>query len=192
MNSTIDIYAIREGDEKAFVVMYYLLNGKVYNFFLKRTRHSEVAKELTQQCFIRIYNYRTSLSLSHPPEKQVYIIAKSVLLNHLRQEERKTARELNYAQQMYPVGADTSDNANTGFETLDLLEKITRHLPPVRKKVILLKARQGLSNKEIAAQLSISVKTVENHLTKATRQLRILSPDLLIVLGILFSNVNKM
>src|SRR3954470_19432709 len=187
MNSTINISAIREGDEKAFVVMYYLLNGKVYNFFLKRTRHSDVAKELTQQCFIRIYNYRTSLSLSHPPEKQVYIIAKSVLLNHLRQEDRKTARELNYAQGVYPVGVDTNENADAGFETQDLLDKMTRHLPPVRKKVILLKARQGLSNKEIAAQLSISVKTVENHLTKATQQLRILSPGLLLILGLIFS-----
>jgi len=192
MNSTIDISAIREGDEKAFVVMYYLLNGKVYNFFLKRTRHSEVAKELTQQCFIRIYNYRTALSLAHPPEKQVYIIAKSVLLNHLRQENRKAARELNYAQGLYPVGIDTSENTSAGFETQDLLDKMTRDLPPVRKKVILLKARQGLSNKEIAAQLSISVKTVENHLTKATRQLRLLSPDLLLILSLLFSNVNKM
>ena len=36
MNSTIDISAIRKGDEKAFVVMYYLLNGKVYNYCLRK------------------------------------------------------------------------------------------------------------------------------------------------------------
>jgi RNA polymerase sigma-70 factor (ECF subfamily) len=164
MNSTVNISAIIDGDEQAFVHLYHQLNGKVYNFFLKRTGEPEMAKDCTQQCFIRIYHYRSSLSPEHPLEKQVYIIAKSVLLNYIRAENRKTARELQYAKNTFPGGINTSELTGVEFETQDILNKITRHLPPVRKKIILLKARQGLSNKEIAEQLSISVKTVENHI----------------------------
>jgi RNA polymerase sigma factor (sigma-70 family) len=191
MNSTIEISAIRDGDEKAFVGMYHQLNGKVYNFFLKRTREPEIAQDLTQQSFIRIYHYRSSLSLAHPLEKQVYIIARSVLINHLRQEGRKKTRELNYAKEFFPGGVAVEESAGRELETQDMLDKMTRHLPPVRKKVILLKARQGMSNKEIAEVLSISVKTVENHITKANQHMRLVSSDLLLIV-LFLSYVNKM
>lgn len=185
MYNTADISAVKMGDEKAFVELYHRLNGRVFNFFLKKTREPEMAKDLTQQCFIRIYHYRSSLSLSHPLEKQVYIIAKSILLNHLRQEDRKKKREINYAKEQFPGGAAVDNSANARFETQDYLDKLTVQLPPVRKKVILLKTRQGLSNKEIAEELSISVKTVENHITKANQHLRLLSSDLLLLLILL-------
>jgi RNA polymerase sigma-70 factor (ECF subfamily) len=44
-------------------------------------------------------------------------------------------------------------------------------LPPVRRKIIEQKL-EGFSNPEIASNLSISQKTVENHLNKAFHQLK--------------------
>ncbi|UPK72836.1 RNA polymerase sigma factor [Chitinophaga filiformis] len=171
MNHTIEVQRLRQGNEKAFVEMYHYFKGKVFNFLVKKVRDAEVAKELTQQCFIRIYQYRESLSDEHPLEKQVFITARSVLLNYLRMEDRKKARELQYTQQQFPEGESTT-SVTGNFETNDLLEKILLHLSPVRKQVVLLKLHRGLSNKEIAAELSISVKTVENHITKAHHHMR--------------------
>lgn len=172
MNHTIEVQRLRQGNEKAFVEMYHYFNGKVFNFLVKKVRDAEAAKELTQQCFIRIYQYRESLSDEHPLEKQVFITARSVLLNHLRMEDRKKARELQYIQQQLPEGESTISSVTGNFETNDLLEKILLHLSPVRKQIVLLKLHRGLSNKEIAAELSISVKTVENHITKAHHHMR--------------------
>lgn len=45
-------------------------------------------------------------------------------------------------------------------------------LPPCCREVFLMSKRDGLSHKEIAAELSISEKTVENHITKAFKKLR--------------------
>lgn len=186
MNNTIDILAVKNGDEKAFVAMYHQLNGRVFNFFSKKTREQEVSKDLTQQCFIRLYHYRSSLSLSHPPEKQVYIIARSILINHLRQESRKKVREIKYVREQSAEGMAMESYDDRRFEAKDYFDKLTLQLSPIRKKVILLKTRQGLSNKEIAEELSISMKTVENHITKANQHLRLISADLLFLL-VLFS-----
>jgi RNA polymerase sigma factor (sigma-70 family) len=174
-----NILLIKKGEENAFVEMYHRLNGRVFNFFLKKTREAEVAKDLTQQCFIRIYHYRESLSEQHPLEKQVYIIAKSIYINHLRQENRRKIRETHYSVEQADYESDSR------FEVNDYLHKITLTLSPVRKKIILLKVHKGLSNKEIAEELSISVKTVENHITKAHHHMRVISAELMIVLMIL-------
>ena len=186
MNHTIEVQRLRQGNEKAFVEMYHYFNGKVFNFLVKKVRDSEAAKELTQQCFIRIYQYRESLSDQHPLEKQVFITAKSVLLNHLRMEDRKKERELKYTQEQFPGGESAEEATTASFETNDFLEKVLLHLSPVRKKVVLLKLHRGLSNKEIADELSISVKTVENHITKAHHHLREIAASHFLLLLLLF------
>jgi RNA polymerase sigma-70 factor (ECF subfamily) len=61
---------------------------------------------------------------------------------------------------------------DVGFERADAVNAAIETLPPVRKRVIILKAFHGFSNKEIAQQMEISVKTVEDHVTKAFRHIR--------------------
>ena len=184
MNHTPDILLIKNGNEKAFEAMYTLLNGKVFNFFVRRKCEPEEAKDLTQQCFIRIYRYRESLSENHPLEKQVYIIAKSILINHIREATRRKARETSYSTEQYQEG---STQASYQYEVNDYLEKLTARLSPKLKEIVQLKVYRGLSNKEIAEELSISVKTVENHITKAHQRMRLSSSELLIFLLILLN-----
>lgn len=174
-----NILLIKKGDENAFVELYHGLNGKVFSYFLKKIRQPEVAKDLTQQCFIRVYHYRESLSELHALEKQVYIIAKSILINHIRLENRRKIRDTRYA------GEQPDYETESRFEINDYMNKITGRLSPVRKKIILLKVQKGLSNKEIAEELSISVKTVENHITKAHQHMRMLSAELVILFMII-------
>lgn len=179
MNKPTDILLIKQGDENAFVEMYHALNGRVFNYFLKKIRQPDLAKDLTQQCFIRVYHYRESLSALHALEKQVYIIAKSILLNHIRLENRRKIRDTSYSLEQPAYETESR------FEINDYLQQITVKLSPVRKKIILLKVHKGLSNKEIAEELSISVKTVENHITKAHHHMRVVSAELMILFVIL-------
>ena len=59
------------------------------------------------------------------------------------------------------------------LETLpEKLEKAICHLPPMRQKVLRLSHIQGYAYKEIANELKISEKTVDNHINKALKQLR--------------------
>ncbi len=163
------LHAIREGDHAAFVEVYELMHARLFRFFLKRTFLHDTAKELTQQCFIRLWQYRHTLSDQHPLEKQIFIIARSLLINHIKQEvtqkKLKMAAGKAFVEAIAPLGEELTDKTmrvNAAIETL----------PPVRRRVIILKTFHGFSNKEIAQQLKISVKTVEDHVTKAFRHIR--------------------
>lgn len=52
------------------------------------------------------------------------------------------------------------------------LWKAIDSLPPVRREVLLMSKRDGMKHEDIAAQLGISIKTVESHLYKAYKNLR--------------------
>jgi len=52
------------------------------------------------------------------------------------------------------------------------LWKAIDRLPPERKKIFLLAKRDGLKYQEIAEELQLSVKTVENQMSKALKSLR--------------------
>jgi RNA polymerase sigma-70 factor (ECF subfamily) len=162
--------AIKDGDHDAFIEVYNGMHIKIFRFFLKRVVVHDTAKDLTQQCFIRLWQFRHTLSYDYPLEKQVFIIARSLLINHLKKES--TQRRLRAVhgrsvekEVLQPVERELFGKAsevNAAIETL----------PPVRKRVIILKTFHGCTNKEIAQQLEISVKTVEDHVTKAFRHIR--------------------
>lgn len=166
------VEALMRGNEKVFVTIYHDLHEKVFHYFLKRTRDGETARELTQNAFVKLWNYRERLSLRHTIDTQIFTISNSVLIDHLRREA--IARK--YLSFDMPGENDHhSIYEEGGFESADYLHVAARQLPPVRRNVFLLKMIQGYSNREVAEELSISIKTVEDHYTKAMNQIRSLA-----------------
>ena len=169
-----EITAIKKGDRSVFVDIYNRFHAKLFRYFLEKSRSRETAKELTQQAFIKLWQSRHTLSESHPIDSQCFTIASSVLIDHLRKEtvERKRRAQLsdNIVHQ-----AHSFDAGVRAFESSDLLHAAAGDLPPVRRSIFLLKMVQGYSNKQIAENLSISIKTVEDHYTKALRQIKLAS-----------------
>lgn len=163
------LLAIKEGDHEAFIGVYHELHAKLFGFFLKNTSLHETAKDLTQQCFIRFWQYRESLSYDHPLEKQIFIIAKSLLINHLKKE---ATQKKAYAAHGRTIATEVEPAGDVRFEQADAVSAAIDTLPPVRKRIMILRTIHGCSNKEIAQHLKISVKTVEDHVTKSFRQLR--------------------
>lgn len=155
--------AVQNGSHEAFVEVYTALHIRVFRFYQKRAGTDESAKELTQQCFVRFWEYRRSLSPEHALEKQLFIIARSVLINHLRKEEVR--------RKVKPAEEGVS-NEHAEFELTGHVHAALDTLSPVRKKVVELKALHGFTNREVAERMNISIKTVEDHITKAFRQLR--------------------
>jgi len=66
-------------------------------------------------------------------------------------------------------------------EIKTLIDQIIAGLPQKRQQVFVLSRNEGLTNKEIAHQLNISEKTVEDHITHAIRHIK----DLMKGMGII-------
>ena len=164
---------IRNGDEPVFTRVFNACYAKVYHYFLKKTRSPATARELAQLTFIKLWEFRHTLSDDYTFDTQLFRMAAGVQIDYLRRErtqQRKVAAAADAGAGAVVSGEEKTEEP--AFEQVDLLLSVTRQLSPVRKKVFILNRIHGHSYKEIAAQLSISVKTVEDHMSKAVRQIR--------------------
>ena len=179
------IIEIKKGDQVAFQAAYDQYYAKLFHYFLKRTRADEVAKDLTQQSFIKLWRSRHTLTEAYTFDTQLFTIASSIFVDHLRKQavERKYQHRLEDG--LYEQPSLICD-AHTEYESSDYLDAVSEDLPPIRKNVFMLKIAKGYSNKEIAEQLSVSIKTVEDHYSKALKHVRSLV-TVLLFLHIFFS-----
>ncbi len=176
------IIAIRQSNHDAFREIYLQWHERAYYYFLKKIKSEEAAKEMVQLTFIRIWKYRASLSISHSFEVQLFITARSVLIDKLRKEANERNLQKSLEERVY--SNSISSVASIQFETDNHLQSVLHQLPPMRRKVFELNRLEGYSYKEIAVLLAISVKTVDNHLSQAMKQLKTLLLLLVIIAGI--------
>lgn len=131
-----------------------------------------MATELVQIVFIKLWNFKHTLTEDFSFDTQLFNIARTCLIDFIRQHSVQKERTVSLHQ--YPC-FNLTTGTDTTFETADYFNNVIQSLPPVRKKVFTLNRLQGLSYKEIAQHLSISINTVEDHMAKAIRQIRTLT-----------------
>ena len=139
----------------------------------RKTNDREVSKEIVQKVFIALHNNKASAHQINSLRAYLYTILKHRILDHFRKElaERKMHAQ---CQQMY-VSTSESD-AYVYMQTKELeslLSEEISKLPPQCQIVFRMRRDHDLSNREIASLLNISVNTVEQHMRKAIRILRI-------------------
>jgi len=166
-NEIQTIEGIIGGDPDAFREFYCLWDERVYYFFLSKTKDHLNAQDLTQQTFIKFWEYRSSISVAYTLEIQLFHKAKLVFIDWLRKEatrRKRTEAEVQFYK------AEQCTGATDGCA--QKLENALQQLPQMRRKVVELSHIHGYKYKEIADELNISVKTVDNHIHQALRQLR--------------------
>lgn len=162
--------AIRSGDHTALEQVYDEWHERLYGYFYKRTNSRYLAEELVQITFIKLWNSRHLLSDEWPLQVQLFRIMKTSLIDVLRKELRDAR-----AWQQYNRHVAASRDIVTEEEDdtqLEVIREIMEAMPPVRKKVFHMSRYLGFSYKQIALQLAISPRTVENHIAQALKQLR--------------------
>ena len=179
------MHKIISGDIDAFNEVFNLYHQKLYFYVLKKTQSHFCAEETVQETFIKLWKYRETLKPDLDISIQIFRIGKTVLIDHLRKEN--TSNNLIIQLQAHS-GVSTS---NAGPENLHRQEfskklySILNLLPPVRRKVFEMSRFEELSHKEIASRLSISPKTVENHLNLSLKIIRKFFGPLLLLIKLL-------
>jgi len=163
------INALKRGDLFVFQQVYTQYSNKVYSYFKKKANSDEDARDLLQTTFLKLWQYRKSLSDDYLLEQHLFHISKTVFIDYLRKQNKRT-----YLQKEMLAKAKAADycNSSSSYSVAAQLNAALALMPEVRRKVFELNKLHGYSYKEIAELLSISVKAVDNNLAKALKELR--------------------
>jgi len=131
----------------------------------------DIAEELVQQIFINIWERRYELSISTSMKSYLFTAVRNKSFNYIKLQLPKEYKKVDIDE----VGFIDSNNKEEDIVFEDLKVYVANAIDslPAKCKVIFnLSRNSGLTYKEIAEELDISVKTVENQIGIALKKLR--------------------
>ncbi|QGY47797.1 RNA polymerase sigma-70 factor [Maribellus comscasis] len=177
----------KKGDSRAFEKLFQKYHKKLYAFLFNLLHSKEDAEEIVQDTFIKIWQKREDFIDGYSFHSFLFTIAKNAFLNLNRKKINRVVFEdrLNFLEE---ISSERTDDYIIFKETKEIINTIIEGLPPKRKEIFLLRKIEGLSRKEIAEKLDISIITVDNQLMKANIYLKDELKKYSLLLLILFLN----
>lgn len=171
---------VGKDDVEAFQLLYFRYADPLFRFLWRRTGERETAEDLVQELFSRVWKNRSRLDPNRSLKAYCYQTAGNLAIDHLR---RKTSSPINELAEL-PNPAIQPDEL--AFERRTRINKALAALPDGQRRVFCLSRFEGLKYSEIAQTLEISIKTVENHMNRALKKLRLSLEDLITLLLLFF------
>ncbi|HLS95960.1 RNA polymerase sigma-70 factor (ECF subfamily) [Sphingobacterium allocomposti] len=165
------IHELRKGNERAFNTVIDAYYKSIWLYFHKNTNRHEIADELSNDTFNRLWKYRRNLDAEQGVEAYLRRIAHSILQDWLKEMEKEKKQMAGYSQDRlkddYEVGGE--DALHARMDLTILVDKLGVVLPEKRCRIFVMSRILGMNYEEIAQELSISKATVRNQLIKAKK-----------------------
>ena len=165
------ILRLKKEDKSAVDDLFGYYYPRLYHFSRSILKIENEIDDILQEVFVKIWLNRQKIGKAETFNAYIFTITKNELLNLIRNNLRdQTFRDKLY---LSAVAVEYQTASPVEFEELKVrIDKIVAGLPEKRQQVFLLSRTEGLSNKEIALQLNISEKTVEDHITHAIKKIK--------------------
>jgi len=138
------------------------------NYAYKFTGSGDIAEDIVQLLFVHLWETKKLNSVKNP-ERFLLSAVKFRCIDYLRTEKTKNG---SLSDDIPDPVASYEINDITEADIEPMFHYFADKLPEKTREVFLLSRQSGLSYREIAEELSISVKTVENQMGRALRILR--------------------
>lgn len=161
---------LKKQPERAMELIFRHYYGYVCKRILRVVHQESLSEDIAQEVFMEVWKKRKDLVIRTTFKAYLGRAGVNRALNHLRNNRPEL-----FAEQDALEAESTPASVVQEMEAKDLrkqIDKAIEGLPERCRLVFSLSRFEHLTNKQIAAQLEISEKTVENQMTKALRFLR--------------------
>ncbi len=164
------VSAIKKDNTKAYELLFNRYKRKIYYFASGYLEITVEAEEVVQNTFISIWQHRKKLDNTLSIKSYIYKTASNLIYNLLKKQVVRN-RYIEHAAAKTPL-TDKSHDEIFYQDLKKTMEAIIKTMPAQQKKIFNLSRSEGLSHEEIAKQLNISVRTVENQVYRALKLLK--------------------
>ena len=166
--------ALKEGDLKAFSILFKSYYPILYNYGLKISRSVPLTEDTLQDFFLYVYEHRENLSDLDTIAPYLFSSYRRLLLKALKKKSKivsfdqmdTTIVDIEFTAEEIIVNQESETFKNKNI--VDLLNK----LPKRQKEAMYLKYYSGLKTNDIAEIMNVNYQSVVNTIHKAIKNLR--------------------
>lgn len=165
------VRAIRQGQESAFEQLFRTYYERLCRYADTLLKDADEAEEMVQTVFLTIWEKRADLDITTSFKSYLYRAVHNHCLNRIKHYGvRQNHRE--YSLYVQADGYDSVTEAIQASELEERIERAVSKLPEQCQVVFRMSRFEEMKYQEIADQLGLSVKTIENQIGKALRIMR--------------------
>jgi RNA polymerase sigma-70 factor (ECF subfamily) len=182
----LQLQALADGDITTFEMLFRTYYQPLCNYAYTFLQDRQDAEEIVQSTFLMVWEKKNELAIRTSVKPYLYAMVRNACLNALKHEkikQRHAGEELATAERSYDSVAHIVATNELEIRIKEAIDE----LPEQCRMVFKLSRFEELKYSEIAEQLGISIKTVENHMGKALKimrdRLRDYLPIILVILN---------
>jgi RNA polymerase sigma-70 factor (ECF subfamily) len=161
---------LSKGDKSAFTEIYNRFWKKLFTVAYNRLKEVQTAEDIVHDVFTSLWVNRNKSEIESL-DNYLATAAKYMVLAKIKKKERE--RIYNSTSHQTPVIEFPVETTLHYKRILEIVKNEVEKLPEMCRLIFMYSRNEGMPVKQIAKELSISPKTVENQLNKALRQLKL-------------------
>lgn len=130
----------------------------VYRFLLKNIRNKDIARDLVQDSFMKLWIKRKDVDVLKS-KSYLFTTAYHTMIDHIRKNERLVS---------YEQKEDLNSSAENSYSDLaEILESAVQKLPDIQRSVLMLRDYEGYNYKEIGDITGLNESQVKVYIYRA-------------------------
>ena len=169
------VVALKTGEKDALEDLFRLYYNSLCGYAFTFMKEQAASEEIVQDLFCKLWEKRAMLEVTSL-KSYLFRAVRNACMNQLKHIE---VRELHKIEtNVDDIDSVTPEILIESGEVEARIQKAITELPVERQKIFRMSRFEEMKYKEIAEELNLSVKTVENQMGKALKSLRIELADI--------------
>lgn len=162
---------VKKNDLSSYEIIFKKYYKELYRFAFTYVRDGTMAEEMAQEVFLYIWEKRAQIEIQTTLKTYLYSAVKNKCLNYIKLELPRQQSMADVSEVMLSVSGKRQDEGEN--ELLKrYIQKAVDSLPKKCRRIFILSRNAGMTYEEIAEELDLSKKTVENQMGIALKKLR--------------------
>lgn len=162
---------VKNNDFSSYELIFNRYYKELYRFAFTYVRDATIAEEMAQEVFLYIWEKRKNIEVQTTLKTYLYSAVKNKCLNYIKLELPKQKSMADVSEIMLSVSMPRKDEGEHD-KLKQYIQSAIESLPNKCQKIFILSKNAGMTYEEIAEELDLSKKTVENQMGIALKKLR--------------------
>jgi RNA polymerase sigma-70 factor (ECF subfamily) len=161
---------LQKNDKQAFELIFNKYRRKLYFFTLGYLHSQAETEEIIQNVFLSLWENRDMLNESYSLQNFLYKVTVNHIFNHLKHELVRKKYADRFSDQF--IEDNNSEESILMNDLQQVIDSLVEELPMQQQVIFKLSRHDGLSHSEIANNLGLSIRSVENQIYRALKFIR--------------------